>query len=713
MRDQSSSRLQRKPASQIPPLSAVDEAGEEEEEEEGVEEEEGENAEGEEEDMDDEDGEEEGEEEEWDDDEDSEEDNPAAAALLAKLKQQAEVSSNEEESDDDEDWEEELKTKIELLRKILGSFDPLGNDAVNLADEEEISLFLRKQRGVATWRVVDVLSELCAFAASLKEPDRPYVPPSDSQPNDSQQSTDSQLDIEMLEDPKRDPTPQWLTSTSRSGQQRLDEPPSLKRLRAPPGSFGSPLRPSPLGEPRESGHCRRPPPAPLAPKVGRPSTLADEGHSTQDNLKRVSAIAHNAPGKAKALFTAQREAAPQASGHPNIVAKSRAATKAIFEGSGSLNEVIEVVAHVLQREEMRPIIEHLGHSTTDCSVDSLIVDSMARFVEEHVDSSFRDLGSRSGGTRSTDAQAAHQLLGKSAGSQELIDEWKIKAAAKRLGYRVATFSYLVNCRLKMDKELEHDVEYRESNLLKVSRLRRKDAADDDAQVWDDWSHRTCRYDSTQTTGGKKVRRFDDTTAADGKVRFEEHERRTLPCSRLELCNRFLDSDEYKAFLAKNEVEPRHVSFFQKRVCSCMVDEKMTQCADSIDTQFNILFKTWLKAVQGWFDDDTCDIDDCVCKELGFFEIETSKDLWAFLFRDDCAPKPDPTRALPRDIGEHTQLAYDCVSNLCDEVGCMKDKLARWAICPVMNKVTCLSPSHACAPAQAPIMRDQMRSCKIG
>ena len=254
--------------------------------------------------------------------------------------------------------------------------------------------------------------------------------------------------------------------------------------------------------------------------------------------------------------------------------------------------------------------------------------------------------------------------------------------------------------------------------------------------------------------GKKVRRFGD-AKVDGKITFEEHERRTLPCSRLALCERFLTSDDYKAFLTRQKSvaeaaaaaaqakaaataaaaainqppaaaakaaaaaakagaaaakaaavsakagKPLHLSFFQHRICSCIVEEKMTQCADSIDTQFNVLFKVWLKAMPGWFDDDTCDVDDCVCKELGFFEIETSKDLWAFLFRDECAPKPDPTRALAHDVGEHTQLAHDCVSNSCNEEGCMKDKLARWALCLVMNKVSCLGPLHARTPAQPP------------
>ena len=193
----------------------------------------------------------------------------------------------------------------------------------------------------------------------------------------------------------------------------------------------------------------------------------------------------------------------EATSHGNVVAKSKAVAESIFETSGHINEVIAVVSELLCRQEMRPILEYLGYSQTD-STDSIMVGYIASFIEDHVDSSFRDLGSRSGGTRSTDAQAAHQLLVKAASGQELIDERKLTTAAKRLGVRFATFRYLLDCRLKMDAELEHDVEYRDTNLLKVSRLRRKDSADDAARVWDDWSHRTCRYDSTQTTGGKKV-----------------------------------------------------------------------------------------------------------------------------------------------------------------------------------------------------------------
>ena len=84
-----------------------------------------------------------------------------------------------------------------------------------------------------------------------------------------------------------------------------------------------------------------------------------------------------------------------------------------------------------------------------------------------------------------------------------------------------------------------------------------------------------------------------------QVAFEEHERRTLPCNRLQLCQRFLESNEYKAFLERKGKTALHVSYFQKRICACMVDEKMTQCADSIDTQHNVLFSTWVKSVKDW------------------------------------------------------------------------------------------------------------------
>ena len=104
----------------------------------------------------------------------------------------------------------------------------------------------------------------------------------------------------------------------------------------------------------------------------------------------------------------------------------------------------------------------------------------------------------------------------------------------------AHFPLLLSTQAKMDAELEDNVQV--GALLKVSRKRRRDARDDDAELFDDWSHEVCRYDSTQKTGGMRVRRFGD-VKVEGKIPFEEHERRTLPCSRLELCERFLASDE--------------------------------------------------------------------------------------------------------------------------------------------------------------------------
>ena len=151
----------------------------------------------------------------------------------------------------------------------------------------------------------------------------------------------------------------------------------------------------------------------------------------------------------------------------------------------------------------------------------------------------------------------------------------------------------------------------------------------------------------------------------------------------------MDSEDYKDFLErKGGRKPLHISFFQKRVCSCMVDEKMTQCADSIDTQHNVLFKAWVKSVPDWFKDEACPVRNCVRKEPGFFGIKTQKDLWAFFFCGECAPKADPTRKLPRDVEEHTQLRYGCAANECTKKGCMKDKLARWKKCPIQNKVSC-------------------------
>eukprot|EP00966_Prymnesium_polylepis_P268182 6195457-Prymnesium_polylepis.1 len=113
---------------------------------------------------------------------------------------------------------------------------------------------------------------------------------------------------------------------------------------------------------------------------------------------------------------------------------------------------------------------------------------------------------------------------------------------------------------------------------------------------------------------------------------------------------------------------------------------MTQCADSIDTQFNVLFATWKKLMPEWYKSDTCPKNGCVCKEPDFHNISSQNYLWEFLFRDDCAPKLDATRELPHlDATPHSQLGYACVTEAYEKMGCLKDKLARWLKCPVQNK----------------------------
>ena len=778
-----------------------EEGGEEEGEEEGGEgegEEEGGEGEGEEEGGEGE-GEEEGGEGEGEEVEDGEEEEEGEEAGSGE--EEAESSEEEAGSEwssdggDDEAWEEVALVKAEQLRGLLRPLDP-WDGAVHDDDEFEIDRLLTRR--VPWRRKAAILVSVIAYVNDLElEGLATYAP------DESQQSTESQLEAEMLDDEDRSQTPQW-TRPTRSGHPR--EPASLERMRAAPGAFGSPLVPGrvdgfPQLQPTRRGaaprtgtassSCEHAAPAAAARRAGRPAQLTADGHAAQATLKGVSEIAHKAPDKARLLLEEQRAVAPEPNLHPTIVAKSKAVTGAIFEASGGLNETIEVVAHLLQRAEMRPILEHLGYTQGASACDGLIVRSIADFVDKH-------LSSR--GTRSTEAQAAFELLGKAAGSAELKEEHLFTEGARRLGIRAATFGHLIDCRAKMDAELEDGIEM--GGLLKVSRLKRKGARDDDAQLWDNWSHRICRYDSTQTTGGKKVRRFDD-KKVDGRVTFEEHERRTLPGSRVELCQRFLESNEYKAFLARKKAEaeaaaaaavavakeaeavakeaeaaaavavakeaetaataaaapasapaakaakvaakvakaaakavatataeaakagePLNISYFQHRVCSCMVDEKMTQCADSIDTQFNVLFATWKKHVHDWFKTDTCSEEGCVCKEAGFFDIKSQKDLWAFLFRGECAPKPDPTRRLPHDVGEHTQLAHPCVVAECDEKGCLKDKLERWKSCPVQNKkgsetevkskkCTCerLEPGRI-APAPAPSVWHLRTACLI-
>ena len=557
--------------------------------------------------------------------------------------------------------EELLLNKVGRLRGLLGLLDPLDRGAVHPDDEIEIQLVLKERRSVSMRRKVQVITEAINYIQSFDvDEDPPYVA------NESQKSTESQLDQEMVDEPyeERSQTPQYRGP---------EEPASLERLRAPSGEFGSPVPFGVLGTGAASSASGDQATVAAPGTAGRPQELAAAGSSSRQALKDVSVLARSAPMKANAALEELRDAAPESTSRKNVVAKSNAATISIFETAGGLNETIAMVAHMLQRAEMRPIIEHLGYSQVATKSDSTMVSAIAAFIEKHL---------HSAGTRNKDAQMAHELIVKAVSSAELLEDRQVSEAARRLGVRFATFRHLLDSRLKMDAELEDGVEV--GSLLKLSRKKRKSARDDDAECFDDWSHEVCRYDSTQKTGGKKVRRFAD-AMVDGKVTFEEHERRTLPSSRKDLCERFLVSTEYKEFLARKESAPLHLSFFQKLICSCMVDEKMTQCADSIDTQFNVLFATWKKSVSDWYEGQTCTKAGCVCKEQDFLNISSQKELWASLFCGECAPQPDPTRALPRDATPHTQLKYMCIAAECDKKGCLKDKLKRWAACPVQNK----------------------------
>ena len=122
-----------------------------------------------------------------------------------------------------------------------------------------------------------------------------------------------------------------------------------------------------------------------------------------------------------------------------------------------------------------------------------------------------------------------------------------------------------------------------------------------------------------------------------------------------------------------------------------MDEKLTQCADSIDTQHNVLFAIWVKYVKKWFEDETCTRRKCICKEPGFFEIKTQKELWDFFFSGECGAQADPTRRLPSDDAEPKLLRLPCVSAECDKHGCLKDKLERWLLCPVQQNKACCRP----------------------
>ena len=85
-----------------------------------------------------------------------------------------------------------------------------------------------------------MLTAVCMFIASLQELDPEFVPE-----ESSQQSTESQLEAEMRADPARSHTPPWGDK----------EPDTLKRLMAPPGTFGSPQPPGDM-PPREVSPIR-------------------------------------------------------------------------------------------------------------------------------------------------------------------------------------------------------------------------------------------------------------------------------------------------------------------------------------------------------------------------------------------------------------------------------------------------------------------------
>eukprot|EP00966_Prymnesium_polylepis_P159517 3686570-Prymnesium_polylepis.1 len=242
------------------------------------------------------------------------------------------VAEQGSEGEDDEDWEELREQKIEQLHSMLRTLDPRHcaehPGAVHPEDETELKLFFRQQRGVAAWRVVSVLTPLLLFVDGLREPDPLYTVP----PEDSQQSTESQLEQEMLDDENRSQTPEWKVSQNRRGEQRLEEPDSLERLRAPPGTFGSDAGSSPRSAPgsgaaSSSGQHR----APAARRVGRPPQLAADGAEAMEGVKAVCVMAHKAPKKASTLLDEMMAAAPEATSHGSVLAKSKVVAESIFE----------------------------------------------------------------------------------------------------------------------------------------------------------------------------------------------------------------------------------------------------------------------------------------------------------------------------------------------------------------------------------------------
>ena len=109
---------------------------------------------------------------------------------------------------------------------------------------------------------------------------------------------------------------------------------------------GEPLSRKALGkrkagtaEPQADGAGGKNPAVPSA-RLGRPPSLAACAAS-MDAVQAIARQAHGAPGKAKAAFDAQLEAAEGASSSTTVVAKAKAVSQNLFLSSGNLTEVVE------------------------------------------------------------------------------------------------------------------------------------------------------------------------------------------------------------------------------------------------------------------------------------------------------------------------------------------------------------------------------------
>ena len=92
-------------------------------------------------------------------------------------------------------------------------------------------------------------------------------------------------------------------------------------------------------EPQADGAGGKNPAVPSA-RLGRPPSLAACAAS-MDAVQAIARQAHGAPGKAKAAFDAQLEAAEGASSSTTVVAKAKAVSQNLFLSSGNLTEVVE------------------------------------------------------------------------------------------------------------------------------------------------------------------------------------------------------------------------------------------------------------------------------------------------------------------------------------------------------------------------------------